>query len=112
MVLRLMISLVAIFGLASVAAAQDQICGDIGDDGAWAGGDAETSDIATASAPFDVSGVSARGENIVTLFAVSETAQVRLEAQPTDGGDTVIELFGDAGARILTDDDSGEGAGS
>lgn len=112
MVLRLMISLVAIFGFASVAAAQDQICGGIGDDGAWAGGEAETSDIATADAPFDASGVSARGENIVTLFAVSETAQVRLEAQPTDGGDTVIELFGDAGTRILTDDDSGEGSGS
>lgn len=112
MVLRLTISLMAFFGLAAAAAAQEQICGGIGADGTWVGGEAETSDIATAETAFDASGVSARGENIVTLFTVSETAEVRVEAHPTDGGDTVIELFGDAGTRILTDDDGGEGSGS
>ncbi len=97
--------------LASSATAQS-FCGGIGDGGAWVGGIAEASDISTAAGPFDTNGsVPANGE-MVTLFRVSQTTEIRVEAVPGDGGDTVIDLLNDAGDIVLNDDDSGGGLAS
>lgn len=74
----------------------------------WIGGDEASSDVMTAGAPFDLIGVSVpSGGEQISVFAVSETGEVRVEAQPLFGGDTVIELYDENGTLITIDDDSG-----
>ena len=94
------------------AAAQDSLCGGFGAAGVWAGGGAETSDVATVEHPFDVNGRAASGRDIVTLFSLSAPSEVRIEARPAEGDDTVITLYDETGFRILTDDDGGGGLAS
>lgn len=111
-------STTAIIALAAGAAsAQTQLivpgelsCGGVGVAGQWMGGSPEASDIATASDPLTLSGLPIALEgNTVGYFSLSGPTDVRLEAQPAGGGDSVIELYDEAGALVLTDDDSGGG---
>ncbi|QXT38532.1 PPC domain-containing protein [Gymnodinialimonas ceratoperidinii] len=99
----------AIVGLtAGAASAQDVSCGGIGAAGQWMGGAAEASDITTSEGPLTLEALPVtQGGNTVGYFSISETTEVRVEAQPVDGGDSVIELYDEAGTLILTDDDSG-----
>ncbi|UWQ94180.1 PPC domain-containing protein [Rhodobacteraceae bacterium M385] len=101
----------AIVGLtAGAASAQDLTCGGFGVDGQWMGGTPDASDIATADGPLTLSGLPIALEgNTVGYFSTSEALDVRVEAQPTDGGDSVIELYDEAGALVVFDDDSGGG---
>ncbi|ABD54649.1 DVUA0089 family protein [Jannaschia sp. CCS1] len=85
-------------------------CGGVGETGQWMGGTSEASDIATAPEALTLSGLPiALDGNTVGYFSVSETMDVRIEAQPMGGGDSVIELYDEAGVLIVTDDDSGGG---
>ena len=85
-------------------------CGGIGASGQWIGGDAAASDISTSDGPLTLSAQPiAFDANVVSLFAVSEAGEYRIEAQPVGGGDSVIELYDEAGSLIITDDDSGGG---
>ncbi|MEJ6394738.1 DVUA0089 family protein [Gymnodinialimonas sp. 2305UL16-5] len=101
----------ALVGLGSGAAsAQDQAlsCGGIGDVGQWIGGAPETSDISVADGPLTLTGLPVPNNgNTVAFFRVSEPTDVRLEAQPLPGGDSVIELYDADGALVVSDDDSG-----
>ncbi|OAN84432.1 hypothetical protein A8B78_07145 [Jannaschia sp. EhC01] len=88
----------------------DMICGGVGEAGQWMGGTPEASDIATATDPLTLTGLPIALEgNTVGIFSLSSAMDVRVEAQPTGGGDSVIELYDDGGTLVLTDDDSGGG---
>jgi len=94
-------------GLAMPALAQVAQCGAELPPGTWIGGDAEGSDIATATAAYDLTGAVPPGGYHVSAFSLSEAMAVRVEAAGQSGGDPVIELYDAAGALVLTDDDSG-----
>jgi hypothetical protein len=93
--------------MALPAAAQESACGAAVPAGQWVGGTAATSDIATATAPFDLVGAVPPGSYHVSNFTVSQPIPVRVEARGQFGGDPVIELYDQAGTMVLTDDDSG-----
>lgn len=99
--------------LGGMAQAQEVDCGGIGAAGSWIGGAPETSDVAMADAAIVAAAQSipARGETVL-LFSVSTPMDVRVEAMPEIGGDTVIELYDAAGTLVVTDDDSGGGLAS
>lgn len=101
----------ALLGLtAGAASAQDLSCGGVGAAGQWMGGAADTSDIATSEGPLTLSGLPVlQGGNTVGYFSLSEAMDIRIEAQPVGGGDSVIELYDEAGALMVVDDDSGGG---
>jgi hypothetical protein len=101
---------------ASAAQAQTEVpapvlavsCGGVGDGGEWIGGTSEASDISVSDGPLTLSGQAiALDENFVSLFSVSTEGQYRIEAQPVGDGDSVIELYDEAGTLVITDDDSG-----
>jgi len=93
--------------MALPAVAQEAACGPGVPAGQWVGGSAATSDIATATAPFDLVGAVPPGSYHVSTFTLSQPMPVRVEAQGQFGGDPVIELYDQAGTLVLTDDDSG-----
>lgn len=99
----------ALVGLAAgTASAQAVSCGGIGDAGEWMGGSPETSDLSISDGPLVFFGLPvAAGGSSVTLFSLSAPGDVRLEAQPFPGGDSVIELYDATGTLLVTDDDSG-----
>lgn len=101
----------ALVGLtAGSASAQDVSCGGVGTAGQWMGGAAAASDISISEGPLTLEALPvAQGGNTVGYFSLSEATEVRIEAQPIDGGDSVIELYDEAGTLIVTDDDSGGG---
>ncbi|MEX3015083.1 PPC domain-containing protein [Gymnodinialimonas hymeniacidonis] len=95
---------------AGMAQAQEVSCGGIGVTGQWIGGSAEASDISTSEGPLLQSNVPiAFDANVISLFSVSEAGDVRLEAQPVGSGDSVIEIYDEAGTLVITDDDGGGG---
>ena len=95
---------------AGMAQAQAVSCGGIGDAGQWIGGSPEASDISTSEGPLSLSGVPIPVEgNVVSLFSVSAAGDVRMEAQPVGNGDSVIEIYDEAGMLVITDDDGGGG---
>lgn len=96
----------AAFTFSTPAFAQD-FCGGIATGGQWIGEDAAGSDIATASSHSEKLALVLGGAQHVTLFTLSETADVRLEAQSRGAGDPQIDLFNSVGEVILSDDDSG-----
>ncbi|MEM6389449.1 MAG: DVUA0089 family protein [Pseudomonadota bacterium] len=97
---------VAMGALAGPAAAQE-LCAGLGN-GAWIGGDAASSDVSAAAGPLDQSGLTVPPSgNVITYFSVSTPGQIRVEALPDFGGDTVLELYDASGNLLLTDDDGG-----
>ncbi|MBY6200028.1 PPC domain-containing protein [Maritalea mobilis] len=93
--------------------AQGVECGGIGPGGTWIGGSPEQSDIAAATGALVLTGQEVpSGGNAVALFSLSQPMEIRVEAQPAPGGDSVIELYDASGALVVTDDDSGGGLAS
>lgn len=91
------------------AAAEDDLCGGIGKDAGWIGGDAAGSDIAAAeTAREQMALILPRAEHVVR-FTLGAPARVRVEAQGRGAGDPVIDLRDATGAILLSDDDSGGG---
>lgn len=101
----------AVVGLsAGAASAQVVSCGGIGATGQWMGGTPDASDISTATDPLTLTGLPVPLDgSTVGFFSLSAAGDIRLEAQPVDGGDSVIELYDETGALLVTDDDSGGG---
>lgn len=109
MIVKTGASALALAVLATPIWAQDaQICPAVGAGAVWIGGDEASSDVVSATAPFDQSGLTVPpGGNVLSAFTLSAPGEVRVEALPQFGGDTVIELYTTDGALVLTDDDSG-----
>ncbi len=100
----------ALFGLATPALAQDALCGGAGSGGRWIAGDEAASDIATAPTYQEQMAVVLGGIQSVSLFTLSEGAEIRVEAEGRGAGDPVIDLLNADGSMILSDDDSGGNA--
>ena len=81
---------VAMLGLAAPAAAQDALCGGAGNGGQWIGGDELSSDIATASTYMEQMALVLGGNEYVSVFSLSQGADVRIEAAGRGAGDTII----------------------
>ncbi len=103
---------VAMLGLATPALAQDDLCGGSGAGGQWIGGDEAASDIATAGSYQEQMALVLGGNEYVSLFSLSEGADVRVEAAGRGAGDPIIDLLDSTGGVILSDDDSGGNAAS
>ncbi|KJZ21107.1 PPC domain-containing protein [Loktanella sp. S4079] len=103
---------VAMLGLAAPAYAQDAICGGAGAGGQWIGGDQASSDIATASSYQEQMALVLGGNDYVSLFTLSEGADVRMEAAGRGAGDTIIDVLDSNGSVVISDDDSGGNAAS
>ncbi|AHM04930.1 hypothetical protein roselon_02616 [Roseibacterium elongatum DSM 19469] len=106
--------LALVLGLTTGPALAQQVeCGGIGAGGTWIGGTPEASDVATAMGTLSlIEQPVPSGGSTVALFSLSQPMEVRLEAQPTPGGDSVIELYDAGGQLVVTDDDSGGGLAS
>ena len=91
------------------ALAQDtsSLCGGAGAGAQWGGGSEAASDISTSPDFLGLVGNVPAGGELVTLFTVSSPLMVRVEAMPTESGDTVIDLLNATGTVLLSDDDSG-----
>lgn len=94
-------------GVASPVLAQDDICGGVGNNGIWIGGDPESSDITMANTYREQMALVLGGNDYVSLFTLTETTDVRLEAAGRGSGDPIIDLLDAAGGVVLSDDDSG-----
>ena len=102
----------AMTGAAAPALAQDSACGGSGGNAIWIGGDADTSDIATADNYLEQMALVLGGNEYVSLFTLSEAADIRVEAAGRGAGDPVIDLLDETGTVIMSDDDSGGNAAS
>ncbi|MEM9795568.1 MAG: hypothetical protein AAF919_03705 [Pseudomonadota bacterium] len=98
--------------LTAPAFAQAPDCAGIGVAGSWIGGDIATSDIASAETSFDAEVQTPLIGHLVHLFSLSETADIRIEANPLDGGDPTIALIDASGREVAANDDFGGGFGS
>ncbi|MEL6683362.1 MAG: ABC transporter substrate-binding protein, partial [Pseudomonadota bacterium] len=96
-----------LIGFASPVLAQNDLCGGSGANGQWIGGDQESSDIATAENFQEQMALVLGGNEYVSLFSLSEPTEVRVEAAGRGSGDPIIDLLGEDGSVILSDDDSG-----
>lgn len=104
----------SLFALAAVpAAAQDaNLCGGVGANGQWLGGDEASSDISTTPSYVEQMALVLLRNEYVGLFTVSEEGEYRIEAQGRGGGDTVLDIRNAAGEIVASDDDSGGEAAS
>jgi hypothetical protein len=105
--LKLTVSAGLLASSALSVAAQDASCVGVTGAGQWIGGDAASSDISMAASHLEQLTLIPANTDYVTIFTLSEPADVRVEASGPSGGDTVLELRDAAGNRILEDDDSG-----
>jgi hypothetical protein len=99
-------------GVATPALAQDSICGGVGNNGIWIGGDPASSDISVADTYREQMALVLGGNEYVSLFTLTETTDVRVEAAGRGSGDPIIDLLDNTGGIILSDDDSGGNAAS
>ena len=100
----------ALAALAAPATAQT-VCGGL-PSGIWIGGTEGNSDIATADSFREQLALVLLDNAHLSMFRLSEPAEVRLEAQGRGAGDPVIDILDETGASVGTDDDSGGGTSS
>lgn len=95
------------------ATAQDaNLCGGVGANGQWLGGDEAASDISTAPSHIEQMALVLMRNEYVGLFTVSQDGDYRIEAQARGGGDTVLDVRDATGEIVASDDDSGGDAAS
>ncbi len=93
--------------------AQDaDLCGGVGANGQWLGGDEAASDISTSPDYIEQMALVLMQNEYVGLFSVSEPGDYRIEAQARGGGDTVIDVRNADGVIVASDDDGGGSAAS
>jgi len=104
----------SLFAIAALpAAAQDaNLCGGIGENGQWLGGDEASSDISTTDTYIEQMALVLLRNEYVGLFTVSQDGDYRIEAQGRGGGDTVLDVRNASGEIVASDDDSGGDAAS
>lgn len=102
------------FALAAAPAmAQDaNLCGGVGANGQWLGGDEASSDISSSPSYVEQMALVLLQNEYVGLFSVSQPGDYRIEAQGRGGGDTVIDVRDASGTIVTSDDDGGGGAAS
>ena len=101
-------SVLVLAGLAAAPVLAQEICPTVGTGAVWMAGDQVSSDVMAAAAPFDQSGLTVPPNgSVLSAFSVTSPGEVRVEALPQPGGDTVIELYAADGRLITTDDDGG-----
>lgn len=99
--------------LALPAAAQDaNLCGGVGANGQWLGGDEASSDVSTSSEYLEQMALVLMRNEYVGLFTVSQDGDYRIEAEGRAGGDTVIDVRNADGEIVASDDDGGGNAAS
>ena len=99
--------------MAAPAMAQDaNMCGGVGANGQWLGGDEASSDISTSESYVEQMALVLLRNEYVGLFSVSEAGEYRIEAQGRGGGDTVIDVRDSTGEIVASDDDGGGDAAS
>lgn len=103
-----------LFALAALpAAAQDaNLCGGIGANAQWLGGDEASSDISTSPSYVEQMALVLMRSEYVGLFTVSQDGDYRIEAQGRGGGDTVLDIRDASGEIVASDDDGGGDAAS
>lgn len=103
-----------LFALAvAPAMAQDaNLCGGVGENGQWLGGDEASSDISTTDSYIEQMALVLMQNEYVGLFNVSQDGDYRIEAQGRGGGDTVLDVRNATGDIVASDDDSGGDAAS
>lgn len=104
---RFFLSTAATLALMAGAASAQEFCAGNGAGGEWIGGDEAASDIASADSHAEQMALVLGGNAYVSLFSLSEPADIRIEAAGRGNGDPVIEVFDNAGAIVASDDDSG-----
>ena len=104
----------SLFALTALPAfAQDaNLCGGVGENGQWLGGDEASSDISSSPTYIEQMALVLMRNEYVGLFTVSEPGDYRIEAQGRGGGDTVLDVRNAAGEIVASDDDSGGDAAS
>lgn len=104
----------SLFAFAALpAAAQDaNLCGGVGANGQWLGGDEASSDISTTDTFIEQMALVLLRNEYVGLFTVSQAGDYRIEAQGRGGGDTVLDVRDASGEIVASDDDSGGDASS
>jgi len=104
----------SVFALAALPAlAQDaSLCGGIGENAQWLGGDEASSDISASPSYVEQMALVLMRNEYVGLFTVSQDGDYRIEAQGRGGGDTVLDVRNAAGEIVASDDDSGGDAAS
>lgn len=105
MIHSLKATIAAVIFAASALPAFAQDCGV--ESAHWIGEDEASSDVATASSSLDKLSLVPLNGSYVSLFTLSEQANIRMEAVAQGGGDTVLQLLDSNGRIILEDDDSG-----
>jgi len=88
-------------------AQQADLCGGIGENGQWIGGDAAGSDISRAPNYLEQMALVLLRDEYIALFSVSDPGTVRIEAASRGTGDTVFDLYDGSGITVASDDDSG-----
>ena len=104
----------SLFTLVALPAFAEDInlCGGVGTNGQWLGGDEASSDITTSQAYIERMALVLIQNEFVGLFSVSQDGDYRIEAEGRGGGDTVIDVRNASGEIIASDDDSGGDASS
>ena len=103
-----------LFTLAALPALGEDanLCGGLGVNGQWLGGDEASSDITTSPAYIERMALVLMQNEFVGLFSVSQDGNYRIEAEGRGGGDTVLDVRNASGDIVASDDDSGGGASS
>jgi len=109
---KLFITTALITGLGAGSALAQDLCGLPQDVVAWAGDGPLSSDIASASNPFDASIVVETEGSGTLAFVVSTASSIRLEAAATGDGDPIVQLLSNDGVVLGEDDDGGVGTSS
>lgn len=86
-----------------------EMCGGLGTGGTWIGGNETASDITTTTDIQEQMALVLGGNAYVSLFTLSDSTDVRVEAEGRGAGDPQLDLFDSTGAIITSDDDSGGG---
>lgn len=104
----------SLFTLAALPALGEDanLCGGLGVNGQWLGGDEASSDITTSPAYIERMALVLMQNEFVGLFSVSQDGNYRIEAEGRGGGDTVLDVRNASGDIVASDDDSGGGASS
>jgi len=98
-------------GTALPALAQG-LCGGVGDNGQWIGGDEAASDIAASASYLEQMALVLASNEYVANFTLSTAMDIRIEAEGRGAGDPVIDIRDATGNIVASDDDSGGNSAS
>ena len=84
-----------------------EMCSGLASSGQWIGGSEGGSNISIVDDAQEQMALVLGGNQHVSLFSLSETTDVRIEASGRGEGDPVIDLYDASGNILLSDDDSG-----